>query len=93
MHHASVILNMTEMIPELDMIMDVYDSARESAAEMGRTLQGLSRQAKGIGLGDLKKRAKKKVDRLAIECAIWKGYYVSLVTFKPCKACRLQNLT
>ncbi|KAJ3291858.1 hypothetical protein HK104_005749 [Borealophlyctis nickersoniae] len=63
MHHAGVIVEMTEIVPAIERISEVWDAARTACAEMGRTIEYL--------LPDL------KCSRHAVECAVWKGLHAA----------------
>ncbi|KAJ3020639.1 hypothetical protein HKX48_000485 [Thoreauomyces humboldtii] len=78
MHHASVILNMTEIVPTLDAIVELYDIARTTSADMGRVIEELYRQGKALNVGDEKKT--RIVCHQSVECAVWKGLYTAWET-------------
>ncbi|KNC95831.1 uncharacterized protein SPPG_09577 [Spizellomyces punctatus DAOM BR117] len=75
MHHAGVIVNMTEMIPTMDIIIDVYDAAKTACNEMGRVIEGLLVQGKTMGLDKSNGRITQSFNRQVVECTVWKSLY------------------
>ncbi|KAI8821098.1 uncharacterized protein EV422DRAFT_53275 [Fimicolochytrium jonesii] len=75
MHHASVILGMTEFVPTLDGIIQIHKIAFSAASEMFGVTEELFRQGRASNLVDSKKKPIAKIDRQAVECAVWKGFH------------------
>ncbi|KAI9090171.1 hypothetical protein DFS34DRAFT_376408 [Phlyctochytrium arcticum] len=88
MHHAGVILNITEFIPALDLAMDVYDAAQTVCREMETVIHGLLSERKmnagspsGSGSNASGAHPGKNqfipaadtINRAAVSCAVWKA--------------------
>ncbi|KAI8912985.1 hypothetical protein DFJ77DRAFT_63797 [Powellomyces hirtus] len=73
MHHAAVILNMTEIIPALDCVAEIYEIARTMSADLEGVVEELYRQGKALNLNE-DKQSSHTMNRQAIECAVWKGF-------------------
>ncbi|KAJ3140712.1 hypothetical protein HDU90_008015 [Geranomyces variabilis] len=76
MHNASVILNMTEIVPALDSIADIYEIAKTVSCDLERTVEDLHRQGVALGLPEVKSGSQ-KVNRQAVECAVWKTMHAN----------------
>ncbi|KAJ3155281.1 hypothetical protein HDU86_004371 [Geranomyces michiganensis] len=75
MHNASVILNMTEIVPALGSIVDVYDIVKTVSGDLEQAVEELIRQGVALGLPDVK--AGQKPNRQAVECAVWKTMHAN----------------